>query len=240
MTMTNREKVLKEFNNVPSGQLIKASNLYREKFSTVMSETAFTGTISRLYQNGEIYRISKGIYCKPRKTRFGSVKPSDKEIVNNLISDNNGVIVGYELYNSLGITTQIAKSLTVYSSIIDEKLKQIGNITVHKYNLDYNSSVKATIRIMEVLKNYNKIEDINYSALIHTMKSYSKKYDEKAVETVIEVIGYPKRTVAFMHEMLNHYNVTNKLDNHLSALSVYRIPEMKDIFVAAEKQPKSE
>ena len=66
----------------------------------------------------------------PKKTRFGTILPSDQEIVDLFTRQNNGVIVGYGLYNSLGVTTQVSKRLTAYSSLADEQLKQIGNVVV--------------------------------------------------------------------------------------------------------------
>ena len=107
--MKNRERILAEFQAVPENTLIMSGKLYREKFSKQMSETAFTQAISRLSKSGEIVRISKGIYCMPKKTRFGAILPSDREIVDLFTKQNNGVIVGYGLYNSLGVTTQVSK-----------------------------------------------------------------------------------------------------------------------------------
>lgn len=209
--------------------------LYREKFSEQMSEAAFMQAISRLSKSGEIERISKGIYCMPKKTRFGTILPSDREIADLFTRQNSGVIVGYELYNSLGVTTQASRRLTAYSSLADEQVKQIGNVVVQKYDLDYTAEVKAVIRMMELLCHCKEIQDIDYSAFLRNVEALSKQYTEGAFEVVQSVIGYPKRTVAFLREALNYYRVPNRLSKHLSALSNYRIPRMEELYEASQQ-----
>ena len=233
--MKNREHILAEFQAVPENTLIMTGKLYREKFLGQMSEAAFTQAISRLSKSGEIARISKGIYCMPKKTRFGTILPSDREIVDLFTKQNNGVIVGYGLYNSLGITTQVAKRLIAYSSLVNEQLKQIGNVIVQKYDLKYTNEEKAVIRMMELLHHYKEIQDIDYSAFLRNTESLSKQYTDEAFEAVQRVIGYPKRTVAFLREALNYYHVPNSLSKHLSALSSYRIPRMEELYEASQK-----
>ena len=233
--MKNRELILSEFQSIPENTLIMTGKLYCEKFSEQMSEAAFTQAISRLSKAGEIERISKGIYCRPKKTRFGRILPSDREIVELFINQNNGVIVGYGLYNSLGITTQVSKRITAYSSLAEEHLKQIRNVIVHKYDLEYTNEAKDVIRMLELLHHYKKIQDMDYSAFLRSMESLSKQYTESAFETVQKVIGYPKWTVAFLREALNFYNVPNRLNWHLSSLSNYRIPKMEELYEAAQQ-----
>ena len=233
--MKNRERILAEFQNAPENTLIMTGKLYREKFSEQMSEAAFTQAISRLSKSGELERISKGIYCRPKKTRFGTVLPSDREIVDLFTNQNNGVIVGYGLYNSLGVTTQVSKMITAYSSLAEEQLKQIRNVIIHKYDLEYTNEAKAVIRILELLHHYKEIQDIDYSAFLRSAESLSKQYTESAFDAVQKAIGYPKRTVAFLREALNYYNVPNSLNRYLSSLSNYRIPRMEELYETAQQ-----
>lgn len=233
--MNNREMLIEEFQKVPENTLIMAGKLYREKFAGQMSEAAFTQMLSRLCKSGAIERVSKGIYCRPKKTRFGAVLPSDREIVEQFIAKNNGVLVGYGLYNALGVTTQIPKRLTAYSSASEEQLKQIGNVTIHKYDLDYSEETKAVIRMMELLHHHRDIQDINYAALLRSTETLSKQYNEEAFDAVQKAIGYPKWTVAFLREALNYYHIPNHLNKHLSALSDYRIPRIEELYETARK-----
>ena len=180
--MKNREMVLAEFQNKPENTLIMAEQLYREKYANMMSEVAFAQIISRLCRSGEIERVSKGIYCRPKKTRFGTVLPSEREIVDLFTAGSKGVLVGYGLYNALGVTTQIPKRQTAYSSIVKEQLKQIGNVTIHKYELEYTSEVKSVIQLMELLHHYKAIQDVNTEAMIRSTEKLSEEYREEVAQ----------------------------------------------------------
>ena len=227
--MKNREMVLAAFQKKPENTLIMTGQLYREKFATMMSEVAFAQIISRLCRNGEIERVSKGIYCRPKKTRFGMVLPSEREIVDLFTTGSNGVLVGYGLYNSLGVTTQISKRQTVYSSLAEEQLKQIGNVTIRKYELEYTPEVKSVIQLMELLHHYKEIQDVNIKAMIRSTEKLSREYREDAFEAVQKTIGYPKWTIAFLREVLNYHHISNNLGRYLSALSNYPIPRMEEL-----------
>ncbi|MBO4770121.1 MAG: hypothetical protein J5563_05000 [Clostridia bacterium] len=233
--MKNREVILEEFQKAPENTLIVTSKLYRKKFSNIMSEAAFAQTISRLAKKGEIRRVSKGIYCRPRKSRFGIVPPSDREIADIYTGRSDGMIVGYGLYNSLGISTQISKRLTAYSALADEQVKQIGAVTIHRYDLKYTDQVKSIISLMEILHHYYEIQDIDHSAFIRSVQALSKNYSDSAFVRVQKAIGYPKRTVAFLRDALNYYQIPNGLNRYLSELSCYRVPRMEDLYEAAQK-----
>lgn len=234
--MKNREMVLSEFQNKPENTLIMTGQLYREKYATMMSEVAFAQIISRLCRSGEIERVSKGIYCRPKKTRFGTVLPSEREIVDLFTTGSNGVLVGYGLYNALGVTTQISKRQTVYSSLAKEQLKQIGNVTIRKYELEYTSEVKSVIQLMELLHHYKEIQDVNTTAMIRSTEKLSREYREDAFEVVQKTIGYPKWTIAFLREVLNYHHIPNNLSRYLSALSNYPIPRLEELYETARKQ----
>ena len=236
ITVRNRELVLSEFQKVPENTLVMTGKLYREKFSSMISEAAFAQIISRLRRSGEIERVSKGIYCRPRKTRFGTVLPSECEIVDAFTEGNNGIVVGYGLYNAIGVTTQVSKRQLVYSSIGEDRQKQIGNITIRRYELDYTSEVKSVIQLMELLHHYKEIQDLNTAAMMNSIEKLSQEYSEEAFKNVQKTIGYPKWTIAFLREVLDYHHRPNCLSRYLSALSNYMIPSMEELFEAARKR----
>jgi hypothetical protein len=228
--MKKRESILEEFNKLPRGTLVMTGKLYREKYSSLMSEAAFAQAVSRLYRSGEIERVSKGVYCRPKKTQFGKILPSEREIIEWFTEGDSGVVVGYGLYNLLGVTTQISKKQMVYSSLPDEQLKQIGNVTIRKYDLEYTHEIKSMIQMMELLHHYKEIQDINVSALSRCTAKLAGEYSEEAFEAVQGSICYPKWTVAFLREVLNYHNIPNNLGMHLSALTNYPIPKMEELY----------
>lgn len=231
--MKNRATILKEFEETGSGGLVLTGKMYREKFFDLMTEAAFAQAVSRLCRSGAIARVSKGVYCSPQKSRFGTVIPSEREIVELFTDGSSGVLVGYGLYNALGVTTQISKRQTVYSSVAEEQLKQIGNVTIRKFELEYTPEVKSVIRLMELLHHFKEIQDINMSCLLSGIERLAGEFNEEAFDTVQKAIGYPKWTIAFLREVLNYNGIPNNLGRYLSALTNYPIPKMEDLYETA-------
>ena len=42
------------------------------------------------------------------------------------------VVVGYRLYNKYGITTQVSRTVNIYSNVLDEEKKVIKNVGIKK------------------------------------------------------------------------------------------------------------
>ena len=229
-----RKRVISEINKYSSNQLIMMSKFYRNNFSSFLSETAFYKLISRLYISGEIYRVSKGIYCKANQSKYGKSLLQENEVVETYTKNEKGILIGYQLYNQLGITTQVSKRYIIYSSSVDKQNKNIGNVNIHRYNLIYNNATKSMICILELLYNYRNIQDLNISCYINEIKRLSKEYNEKVFENVQKEIKYPKWVIAFLQEVLNYYQIPNDLKMYLSSLSKYNIPKMSELYEFAQ------
>jgi len=73
-------------------------------------------TLSRLTAQNKLKRLSKGQYYIPKRGVFGTLKPSDNEIIRSALYRKgrlNGYVTGAALYNQLGLTTQIPKTVTL-------------------------------------------------------------------------------------------------------------------------------
>ena len=82
--------------------------------------------ISRLIGKNKLKRLSKGIFYRPKKGILGDIKPSDDELLRTFCFRNDqlvGYITGASLYNRLGLTTQIPKTITIAVKGAVEKVK---------------------------------------------------------------------------------------------------------------------
>ena len=231
--MKTREKVLAMFTEYPENTLILASKEYRERFSGEMTEEAYYQTLGRLCKSGDIARISKGVYCRPKVSRFGTVLPSDREIVRTFTENEQGVIVGYSLYNSLKLTTQIPKRITVYSSLPEEQQKQIGNVTLQRYPLEYTPVVCSTVQMLDVLHHYEEIQEKDSARFLELCQNFTAEYDDSTADYVLCHLRYPKRTIAFLREILDYAQKSNGLGKYLSSLSTYQYPRMEALYESA-------
>lgn len=214
-------------------ELIFASKLYREHLSEHMTEAAYYKMLERMSNCGEIGKAAKGIYYVPNISKYGVVPPSDRQIVDAFTKNETGMVVGYSMYNSLNLTTQVSKTVNVLSSALDGFSKTIRNVSVKQVQLEYSNEVKSMISGLEVLQNFYEIQDIDYVAFIDFSKKIAAEYQNEIFEIVISKTSYKKSTIAFLREILRYYEVANNLEKHLSSLSTYKHPRMEELYEIA-------
>ena len=214
-------------------ELIIASKLYKEKLSEQIGEAAYYKTLQRMCESGELVKIAKGTYHLPKISKYGIVPPSEKEIIAAFTENETGTVVGYSLYNALNLTTQISKTVTVMSSALEGLTKSIRNVVVYQMPLKFSKEITSMIQGLEVLQNFNTIQDINYSVFLKYTEELASSFSTKAFEKIILTKTYKKSTISFLHEILNHYHVQNNLNEYLSTLSEYKHPKMEELYETA-------
>lgn len=216
-----------------ANELIIASKLYKEKLSGQISEAAYYKTLQRMCESGELVKIAKGTYHLPKVSKYGIVPPSEKEIVTAFTENETGTVIGYSLYNALNLTTQIPKTITVMSSALEGLTKSIRNVVVYQVPLEFSKEITSMIHGLEVLQNFNSIQDINYSAFLKYSEQLALSYNPEVFEEIVATKTYKKSTISFLYDILNYYNVQNNLNKYLSALSEYKHPKMEELYEAA-------
>ena len=214
-------------------ELIFASKLYSEKLADQVSEPVFYKTLERMCKAGVLAKAAKGTYYIPKKGAFGMVPLSEKDIVSAFTSYDSGTVIGYSLYNKLGLTTQIAKQTEVLSCALDGQTKQIRNVLIHQAPLHFSEKTAEMVHVLEVLQNVTAIQDINYHALLSYSRSIAEQFDEAVFKEVISKRKYAKSTIAFLREILEHYGKKNQLNRYLSSMSTYKYPNMEELYEAA-------
>ena len=200
--MTGAQIITQTMEQFPESELIFASKLYTEQLSEAVSEEAYYQTLGRMCKAGSLCRIAKGTYYRPKTSKYGIVPPSQKEIVAAFTEPDKGTVVGYSLYNSLKLTTQVAKTVEVFSSEIEQRTKNISNVLLQFCNLVYTPEVKGMIHMLEVLQNFGEIQDLNYHQFITFCEKFAQEYDGKVFEQVLQKMRYQKKTISFLRNIL--------------------------------------
>jgi predicted transcriptional regulator of viral defense system len=97
---------------MPVGQIFG----YQELPNYTKSPSAVIKAISRMVSEKRLERLSKGKFYVPKKGVLGLRKPSDAELVRSVLYKNGrvcGYVTGLSLYNQLGLTTQMPRTITV-------------------------------------------------------------------------------------------------------------------------------
>jgi len=224
-------EVKNKIEEYPVRELIVANRFLKENL-TYIPENAYYKSLERMVKKGELQKVAKGVYCKPKITRFGIILSGEEDILNYYVGKENikGIVVGYRLYNKYGITTQISKTIEIYSSMLDEERKNIRNINIKKLKLSINSEITKAIEQLEILQHYNEIEDANENKFISFINNIVDSYSNEVFINVLSNMKYKKRTIAFLENILNHKNIRNTLSQFLNRTSKYRIPVMEAFY----------
>lgn len=211
---------------IPCNELIIASELYSDKLSAI-PELTYYKTLERLSKRGELVHLTKGIYYRPNVTEEGVVPITKDEIVRYYVDNSRGVVVGSDLYNKIGITNHTIQKTEILSDKLSDEKKNIADIQVKKISLNLNNDTIRIIKILDILQNYNKIEQVNDKALMRYLSYFLKFYSDEAANYVIENKKYKKSTIAFLVNILEQLKIKNSLRKYLSPLSDYKVPILK-------------
>lgn len=209
------------FSNIFYDTEIKLRNIGIEKYYKIME---------RLVKENVLSKLGRGIYYVAQKTPIGFSVPSQKQIIDQILGEkeNKGIEIGYGLYNKLGITTQVCKTPVLYSNFFNENLKTVGGVIVKRVNIDiFTCDIKWLIGIMEVLENYDNIQEFNRTAFwIYFMKT-ANNYNDTALMCIQNAIGYKKKTIAFLKDRLDKLGIKNGLQKFLCKMSIYNYPDTR-------------
>ena len=176
-----------------------------------------------------IIHLTKGLYYRPEKYKGNNIPISKERIVEYYVSNNSGIIVGEQMFRQKGIVTQNSDDIKILSSNLKEEKKHIDNIEVQKIDVTLNENTIPIIETMEILQNYNKLQEMNRKSFLTYMRNFTEKYSDESAKYVIENRKYKKSTIAFLERMLTWYGVENSLRQYLSPLSEYKIPTIEEL-----------
>lgn len=234
MTVTGAQAISQAITNIPENKLIFASKLYEEQFRHETSEGAYYQALGRMCRSGVLCRIGKGTYYRPLKGKYGVIPLPQREIVSAFTEAGTGAVVGYAMYNNLKLTTQVSKTVEVFSSKIEQQTKSIGNVSLQFCDLTYTEEVKNILCMLEILQNFEEIQDFNYRQFLRFCQEFFNQYNEKILEQVLAERRYKKKTLSFLKNILDYYRIPNNLSRYLSTLSKYQHPTMEAIYEIAQ------
>lgn len=94
---------------------LKAGHVYRRE-ALLAFTTAIDRDLAKLVSLRKLKKVAPGLYFKPTQSRFGTLPPSDGELVRNFLRDDPFLLYSWNDYNSLGLgLTQLYNTQIVYN-----------------------------------------------------------------------------------------------------------------------------
>ncbi len=125
--MSVAESIRADIRRLPQGRPFTTS-----RFAAHGSRAAVDRALARIVAAGGIERLSRGVFVRPRKSRFvGNVHPGVAEVVRAIARDNGETVQlhGAEAARRLGLSTQ-APMEPVYHTSASSRPIRIGSTTV--------------------------------------------------------------------------------------------------------------
>ncbi|MDA3932622.1 MAG: hypothetical protein PF513_07805 [Tenericutes bacterium] len=92
---------------------------------------------------------------------------------------------------------------------------------------DFDPSTSSIIQLMDVLRGFHKIFNIDLNRFHIFLDQTLQLYDHTLFDNIYSYMKYPKHVIAFLKTILDDLGVDNVLDKYLSTRSIYKVPDWK-------------
>jgi hypothetical protein len=205
--------------------------------------TAVSQTLSRMVKDGTLERVSKGLYYRPRRTRFGRSRPSQSEM-QKFLNGQNLHPAGISAANLLGFSTQNVPAGEFATSANSAKRSLIGSrAKLHtRRPQTWNELSAIDAALLDFLRSRGKFSELSPHETKQRLLNYLKEGDcfERLVEVAAEE---PPRVRAMLgaigQELRKSCKLINKLRGELNPLSRFDFGNLSNLRHAQEWQAKS-
>jgi hypothetical protein len=162
---------------------VKGTLLFPDDFRMLGSSEAIRKALQRLEEKQIIYRVSQGIYVRPKKNKYiGELLPSAEEVAAAIAKRDRIRMVptGISALNALGLSTQVPMKIVLLTDGSPREI-QVGNRTIKfKKTTPKNLCAKGAISklVIQALKEIglNKQTKIEEAKIIELLKKENPKH----------------------------------------------------------------
>ncbi|ASK33648.1 hypothetical protein CEK62_04205 [Alcanivorax sp. N3-2A] len=221
-------QVVNQVSRAPEGRVFgyDALPVYRK------SPGAVVKAISRMVQTGQLRRLRKGQFYKPRWGILGEVPLKDSEKLRPFLYREGrqvGYITGVSLYNRLGLTTQVPRVVTLArgGSATNMELKTFS-LRVVAARAPVNKQDVPAFELLDALKDIRRIPDTTPQSALQKLMVRIEKLEDGSLSRMVELAirFYPPMVRALLGLVLETLDRSGfqQLEGSLNPLSRYKVP----------------
>ena len=193
---------------------------------------ALAKLLSRKVEAGQLTRLTKGKYYKPKNTMFGVLMPDSQQLIKSITEKNGktiGYITGIKAYQERRLTTQLPNIIEI---AIQGKTKPDLHIGNYQFRFVERRFVFTTeqvplLQLLDALKDIKRIPDATVSETIITIKEILRKMTIDEVENMVQLAQYyPPFVRALLGAIVQEVQqivIIDRLLQELNPLSVYKV-----------------
>jgi len=233
------EKIERKINRMREGTTFK----YQQLGIDQSEYSAAAKAIERLIKKGVIKRISTGVFYRPKQSAFGELRPREEELLKPYLFQGGkriAYITGGSLYNRMGLTTQVPKTIKVASKVKRVTTK-IGKTQVKpvKSYVDVSNENYNLLEILDALKDFKTIPDMDKKSAITLLKNKISKLTENDLAKMVRyALKYPPRAKALFGAILELSKKKNSIEglkSNLNPLTSYKLGIKEETLPTAPK-----
>lgn len=230
-------------NRLPRGMVFTCQDIAQD----FQSFEAVVKSLNRMVQDGRLAKLSKGKFYKPRITVFGSLLPSEDELIKDLIQERGavtGYVTGLQLFNRLGLTSQVASTIRIARNEVRPKVQR-GDLVV-SFVRQKNRITKESIPLLEILDAVRAVKQIPDSDMTFLLERYKVLIQECSMVDRVRIVKlamrYPPSTRALFGALMESMGDADpkvdkqliRLRESLNPLSTFRIAGVPDLLGTAK------
>lgn len=229
--MVITKQIKEKLSSTPAGVVLTTRDFGVE----MRYKRALAKALSRLVLQGELQKIAKGKYYKPKKTIFGMLKPSESELIKDFL-DQDGKIVGYitgtTAFASIGLTTQISSSILIGTNKYRRPIERNGvKISFLSQENQITSSNIPLLRILDALRLVKEIPaaspDECVANIYKVIKVLSQECQKELAELSLAYTPYVRALLGAIYESMG-FN-TEIIRKSMNGVTCYKLPVSNNV-----------
>ncbi len=223
--MKSKELIEKQLNRIPEGMVFDYSDL---ALPTDYSLSA-AQTFSRMVRAGQLRKVGKGRFYKPKFTRLGEVPPMIEGLTRDLVykdGERIGYITGVQAFSQMGLTTQVSSNILIASNTYRRPLKRAGyGISYTKQENIISEASISLLRILDSLKFIKQIPATTPGEVVAKLRGLLQTLTNEEVLAFEDyAFKYPASARALAGAIMESaLGIDSKLKATLNPFTVYRI-----------------
>ena len=194
------------------------------------NDRALAKALSRMTTSGELCKVSKGKYYKPKETMLGRMKPISSEIVKDFL-EKDGEIIGYitgpQAFAAMGLTSQISSAIMIGSGKYRRPLQRGEyKISFLKQDNPITTDNVEFLRILDAIKLIREIPAVSPDAACKAISSLIQSLPPQSTGELEKLsLAYTSYVRALLGAILEYIGrPTAVVRKSLNGVTSYRLP----------------
>ena len=198
----NYTKRVRDYCQAHKNTILDVSTVRNSEFADVPYKTLLK-ILNRLEEEMLLETVTKGVYY------IGTKRLTEDFLLSQYIDNGKGMVIGYEMFNSIGLSAYQDDKVEAYTNAITSQQKTIGQFRLKKAELLFDDATIDVVAILEILDAGFAIKDYDYNTYRNITGLLAQSYSDEIFGKVISAIRYKYSTIEKLSALLDRMKINN-------------------------------